>query len=84
VLGSKLKVYASHISFTVFVLDPKVGEWNLSADELQAVSLRYLPLALGGMFFWAELRQVVKNALLQFEVEENARILATLPLNVFV
>ena len=63
-LGSKLKVHASHIAITAFVLDPKVGERNLSANELQAVFLRYLSLALGGMFLWAELRQIVENALL--------------------
>jgi hypothetical protein len=33
-LGSKLKVHASHIAITAFVLDPKVGERNLPANKL--------------------------------------------------
>jgi hypothetical protein len=81
VAGGQFEVHACPFSIGRVVLDANVGKRNLSAHHLKPVLFGDGALAFWGSAIRAELREVVVNPLFQFVVENDAKVLAALALD---
>ena len=78
VTGGKFEVHASPFSVARFVLDANVRHGNLSAHDLKPMLFGDGALAFGGSAILTEFREVVVDPLLQFVVENDAKVSASL------
>src|SRR6266480_1477713 len=73
VLGGELQVHAAHVSLARFILDAEVGHENLIAHNLEAMAGGDLGPGLA-----AEPSEILVECLLQFVIENDAEVPATL------
>ena len=76
--GGQFEVHASPFSVGRFVFDSNVGDGNLSANDLESVRVGDGVFAVGGITVFAELREVAIKMLLQFVVENDAKVASSL------
>ncbi len=78
VTGGEFEVHASSFSIASVVFDPNVGHGNLSPDDLESVLFGDGVFAIGGIAVFTELREIAIEVLLQFVVENDAEVSASL------
>ena len=78
VSGGEFEVHASFFSIARFVFDSHVGHGNLFPNDLESVLLGDSVFAIGGIAVFAELRKIAIEMLLQFVVENDAKVPASL------
>src|SRR5260370_26070659 len=81
--GGEFEVHASPLSIPSFVFDPNVRHRNLSSNDLKSMLLRDGVFAIGGITVFAELREIAIEVLLQFVVENDSKVSASLALDLF-
>jgi len=81
VAGGKFEVHMSPLAVACFVLDPNVGNWNLSSNDPKPMPFGNEMFLLGRSPARTELREIAVEALLHLIVENDAEISASLPLD---
>ncbi len=71
----------SPLAVACFVLDPNVGNWNLSSNDPKPMPFGNEMFLLGRSPARTELREIAVEALLHLIVENDAEISASLPLD---
>jgi len=81
VTGGEFEVHTSPFAVARFVLDPNVGNWNLSSNHPKTIPFGNGRFLLGRRLARTELRGIVVEALLHLIVENDAEISASLLLD---
>ena len=79
--GGEFQINAGFLSVPSFVFDPNIGHRGLAADHLQSMPLCDRLFVGRGDLLLYELGKVVVHALLQFVVQNDAKILAATTLD---
>jgi len=74
VTGGQFEVHASPLAIASFIFDSNIGHGNPSANDLKSVLLGDGVFAISGIAVFAELCEIVIETLLQFVVENDAKV----------
>jgi len=78
VTGGKFEVHAPPFSIASFIFDANVGHGSLSSNDLKTVPLGNDVFAIDGIAVFAYLCEIAVEMLLQFVVENDAKVSASL------
>jgi len=80
VTGGEFEIHTNPLAVSCFVLDPNVGNWNLSSNDPKTMPFGNEMVLLGRSPARTTLREIAVEALLHLIVENDAEISAPLPL----